>query len=158
MTPGRLTALLLGMVAILVVVFVVFVDTVPPRSATDVTMHVMKRRMLRYARINGSLPMSLDRLPRIEGYMNEVTDGWARPVLWRAESDEVALTSYGRDGVPGGTGDDADMVGVFRTRAVDGRWADELCDWQVDPFATGKEPKAEPSAGPGPATHQGWKQ
>jgi hypothetical protein len=54
------------------------------------------------------------------------------------EGDEVTLTSYGRDGRPGGTGEDADIVGVFRAKTADGRWADELGEWRVDPFATPK--------------------
>src|SRR5262249_23074649 len=94
----RSTALLLAAVAILAVVFVLFVDTFPPRPATHVNMHMMKRRMLRYAAINGSLPTSLDQLPRIEGYSNEVTDGLGLPIRWLADSDAVTLTSYGRDG------------------------------------------------------------
>jgi Type II secretion system (T2SS), protein G len=74
----------------------------------------------------------------MEGYSNEVTDGWGRPILWRVEGDDIILTSYGRDGVPGGAGEDADMIGVFRTRTADGRWADELCDWRRNPFDTEK--------------------
>jgi hypothetical protein len=138
MKPGPTTRLILGMLAVLVVVFALFVDTVPPRSVTHTNMHMMKRRILRHAVANGLLPKSLDQLPRIEGYVNEVTDGWGRTILWRVEGDEVILTSYGRDGVPGGTGQDADMVGVFRVKTADGRWADELCEWRVDPFAPAK--------------------
>jgi hypothetical protein len=138
MKPGPTTCLTLGMLAVLVIVFALFVDTVPPRSVTATNMHMMKRRTLRYAAANGSLPTSLDQLPRIEGYVNEVADGWGRPIRWRVEGDEVTLTSYGRDGVPGGTGEDADMVGVFRAKTADGRWADELCEWRADPFAPAK--------------------
>jgi hypothetical protein len=97
-------------------------------------MHVMKRRILRYAAVHDALPTSLDQLPRIEGFANEVTDGWGRPILWRVEGDEVTLVSYGRDGVPGGTGEDTDMVGVFRAKTADGRWADEFCEWRDDPL------------------------
>src|SRR5262245_33590716 len=114
----RSTGLLLGALALLVAVIVFFVDTIPPRSVTCTNMHMMKRRILRYAAAHGSLPTSLEQLPRIEGYVNEVTDGWGRRILWRVDGDEVTLTSYGRDGVPGGTGEDADMVGVFKTRTT----------------------------------------
>jgi Type II secretion system (T2SS), protein G len=135
MRLGTTTYLILGLLAVLVVVFVVLVDTVPARSMTHVNMHMMKRRILRYAAANGSLPPSSDQLPRVEGYANEVVDGWGRPILWQVESDEVTLTSYGRDGVPGGTGEHADMVGVFRTKTSEGRWANELCEWRHDPYA-----------------------
>jgi hypothetical protein len=110
--------------------------------------------MLRYAAINGSLPTSLDQLPPIAGHINEVTDGWGRPILWRVDGDKAVLTRSGRDGVPGGTRDDADMVGVFRAKTADGRWADELCEWQVDPLDPAKEPEAEPSAGLAPARRE----
>jgi hypothetical protein len=101
-------------------------------------MHMMKRRILRYAASNGTLPNVLDQLPRIEGFANEVTDGWGRPIQWRVEGDKVILTSYGLDGVPGGTGEDADIVGVFRVKAADGTWAEELSNWQIDPYFSPK--------------------
>jgi hypothetical protein len=95
---------------------------------------MMKRRALRYAAAHDALPSSLIDLPPIEGYSNDVTDGWRRPILWRVEGDEATLTSYGRDGVAGGTGEDADMIGIFQAKSADGRWAAELSDWRVDPF------------------------
>lgn len=111
-----------------------FVDWIPPQALTHTHMHTMKRRILRYASAHEALPISLDQLPRIEGKSNDVTDGWGRPILWRSKGDEVTLVSYGRDGVLGGTGEDEDMMGVFSTKASDGRWSDELCEWLVDPY------------------------
>lgn len=138
MRLGTTTCRTLALLAVLVGIFVLFVDTIPPQSMTYVNMHMMKRRILRYAATNDSLPVSLGQLPSIEGSVNEVTDGWGRPILWQVEGDEVILTSHGRDGVPDGTGQDADMVGVFRTKTAEGRWADELCKWRNDPYATAK--------------------
>lgn len=138
MKPRLTAGPLVGLTAALVAALVLLADTVPPRSMTHGNMHMMKRRMLRYAAAHDSLPTSTDQLPHIEGHVNAVTDGWGRPILWRVVGDEVTLTSYGRDGVPGGAGEDADMVGVFRARAADGRWAGELCEWRVDPLAAGR--------------------
>lgn len=132
---GRSTRLLLWIVAIWVVLAVLFVDTAPPRSMTYGAMHVMKRRILRYAAANGMLPTSLDQLLPIEGYGNEVMDAWGRPILWQVEGGQVILTSYGRDGVPGGSGENADMIGVFQVKTASGQWADEFCAWRVDPLA-----------------------
>lgn len=134
MKPGRWTKLLLWILAAWIVVSVLFVDTVPPRSLTFGNMHMMKRRILRYATVHDSLPTSSDQLPHFEGYSNDATDGWGRPILWRVDGDKVTLTSYGRDGAPGGSGEDPDMVGVFRTKTANGRWAEELCEWEVDPL------------------------
>lgn len=97
-------------------------------------MQTMKRRILRYVSARQALPTSLDQLPRIEGLSNDVTDGWGRPIFWRTEGDEVSLISYGRDGAPGGVGEDEDMIGRFSTKRSDGSWADEFCEWLVDPY------------------------
>src|SRR4051794_39780777 len=108
---GYSTALLVGTIAIAIGGVCLLVDVVPPRSLTFGHMHMMKRRFLRYAAGNDSLPKGLKELPHIQGYANEVTDGWGQPILWKIDGDEVTLTSFGRDGKPGGTGEDADIVG-----------------------------------------------
>lgn len=114
--------------------FWLIVPTIPPRSLTCNSMWTMKRRMLRYAHAHGALPTSIDQLPYMNGYNNEVTDAWGRPILWQTEGDVVALTSCGRDGKPGGDGNNADMIGVFRAKTNDGAWAEEICEWNADPF------------------------
>ncbi len=119
---------------LVIAVAFLFVDWIPPQALTHTHMHTTKRRILRYASAHEALPTSLDQLPRIEGYTNEDTDGWGRPILWRSEGDEVTLISYGRDGAPGGVGEDVDMIGVFGTKTSDGRWTDEFCEWLVDPY------------------------
>lgn len=134
MKSGRSTILPIGILAVLVAIFVLFVDTVPPRSMTHTNMHMTKRRILRYATAHDSLPTALDQLPRIEGYVNDVTDGWGRPILWRIEGNQITLISFGRDGMPGGIGEDADMAGVFQAKTTAGRWEDEFCKWLEDPF------------------------
>jgi hypothetical protein len=114
-----------------------FVDTVPPQALTHARMHMMKRRILRFATAYGVLPNTIDELPRIEGFDNGVKDGWGRPILWRIEAEKVILTSYGRDGVPGGVGEDTDLVATFLPKTTTGAWADELCDWEIDPYGRG---------------------
>jgi hypothetical protein len=128
------TVTLLGILVAIGVVGILLVDVVPPRALTHAHMHVMKRRILRYASAHNALPTSLDQLPRIEGFANGVTDGWGRPIAWQVEGDAVTLISYGRDGAPGGSAEDEDMIAIFDTKTPDGRWADEFCEWRVDPF------------------------
>jgi hypothetical protein len=115
-------------------VALLFVDTVPPNALTHARMHVMKRRILRFASVHGVLPKTADQLPRMNGYDNGVVDGWGRPILWHIDGEKVTMTSYGRDGIPGGTGEDVDMIGVFSVKTETGVWADELCEWEVDPY------------------------
>lgn len=109
------------------------VSHVSPRDYAATVMWVMKRRIIQYATLNDSLPTTPGQLPQMAGYDNSTTDRWGRPIIWRVDGDTVTLTSYGRDGKPGGTGEDEDILGVFRARTEDGRWADELGDWQRDP-------------------------
>ena len=134
MRLSPLTGTALGTAVVAVVCFVFFAEVIPPRSSSYGAMHMMKRHILRYAAAHGTLPESLDQLPTIDEYDNRVTDGWGQPILWRVEGEQVTLSSFGRDGRPGGAGDDADMVGVFRVKTSDGHWSEELCPWQIDPF------------------------
>ena len=131
--------LLVCSIAVLsIAAMLLLVDTVPPRSLTHAHMHMMKRRILRYAGTHDALPTSIEQLPRIDGFANEVTDGWGRAILWQIKDGEFTLISYGRDGMAGGDGEDADMIAVFRVKTEDGVWADEFCEWQIDPFGRGK--------------------
>ncbi len=135
MRVARVPVSLLRLMVIVAAGGLLFVDQVPPRSLTDANMHVMKRRILRFASAHNALPTSFDQLPHIEGFSNEVTDGWGRPIMWRVEGDVVSLVSYGRDGAPGGVAEDEDLVATFNTKTFDGRWADEICNWLVNPMA-----------------------
>ena len=111
-----------------------FITVIPPASLTCSSMHMIKRRILRYAGMHKQLPNSLDELPAISGYSDRLTDAWADRISYRVSGDgSIALTSYGKDGQPGGTGADADMAGTFMSQTPDGRWQDELCSWVVDP-------------------------
>jgi hypothetical protein len=78
-----------------------------------------------YARKYGAIPPSVDALPIREGYANSTTDGWGRRPEYRVAPDgTITLTSHGRDGRPGGTGDDADISVSYRTKRPDGSlWA-----------------------------------
>jgi hypothetical protein len=126
-------------VAIVVLVIAIIVaigigEITPPRSVTDGRMHMMKRRIIRFAIAHGFLSTSVDQLPRIEGFDNGAVDGWGRPITLRVEGATVTLTSYGSDGIPGGAGDDRDMIGIFLAKTATGQWADEFCEWELDPY------------------------
>ena len=112
-----------------------FVTVVPRRATTYGTMHVTKRRILRYAHMHDRLPKALDELPIIEKFGNDLEDGWGRRILYQfVQNNTVTLISYGKDGVPGGEGNDEDQVAVFIAKDADGRWQEELCDWIIDPY------------------------
>ncbi len=110
-------------------------NRVPPQALTHARMHGMKRRILHFAVARGELPKTVAELPRFKGFDNSVVDAWGWPIRMSIEGDKVTLSSYGRDGIQGGSGEDADMVAVFLARDEAGVWADELCKWEIDPYS-----------------------
>ena len=128
--------ILFGAVAAVIVSAAVFVvdSNIPPRALTASRMQVLKRRVLQYARAHGELPRSLVDLPAIEGYDGGIRDGWRRTILFEVSSNVVTFRSLGRDGAPGGSGDDTDIVRSFPARDAQGRWSDEVITWSEDTF------------------------
>jgi hypothetical protein len=111
------------------------VHRIPQRSLTTTRMHVVKRRVLQYAQSHNQLPANLSVLPEMSGYDNSVQDSWNRNFIYEVDSTgNVTLKSYGKDGVVGGDGENADMIGVFASRDASGKWNDELVPWTVAPF------------------------
>ncbi len=129
MTDKRLMIIAGVLVALIAVIFIFLVETIPPRSLTSGAMHMTKRRILRYAHTHDSLPSSLDQLPTIDGYSNRTVDGWGREIQMNVEAHQITFLSLGKDGIEGGTGDNADMVGIFAVKDADGEWNDELVKW-----------------------------
>jgi len=96
-------------------------DPITPVEMTRTAMTETFARIDLYARSNNSVPLSIDVLPKREHYMNRTTDGWGRPLQYSASPDgTVSLGSLGRDGVPGGQGEDADISEAYYTRRPDG--------------------------------------
>jgi hypothetical protein len=88
-----------------------------------------------YAKLHGSLPSSLEGLPEYDGPFNErePIDGWNRPLQYRVDGDGViTLTSFGKDGKPGGWGFNADYSMSYYSRRKDGSlWAGQEA-WVVN--------------------------
>lgn len=98
---------------------------IPPESATAGTMRVMKQRILRYAATHDRLPSSTKDLPEIPGKVDSVKDAWGRDIEMTFTDRQATLTSLGRDGKPGGTGENADVSFGFPLKDKNGKWADE---------------------------------
>jgi Type II secretion system (T2SS), protein G len=109
------------------------VTKIPPRSSTHGTIWVMKQRILRYAKLHNALPKSPKDLPEIPEKINRVQDAWGREIRMSFADGKATLTSLGRDGNAGGTGEDADMVGIFPLKDANGAWAAEDVDWIQEP-------------------------
>lgn len=63
-----------------------------------------------YLEIEIGLPFELVSATQDAGVTTPMTDGWGRPLrYWTTATNGFEIVSLGRDGVPGGSGLDADM-------------------------------------------------
>jgi len=98
------------------------VDVVPPLAITRTAITEAFARIHLYAQLSNKIPESLDILPKREGYANCTTDGWKRNLQYSVDSDGIiSLKSFGKDGLPGGSVDDADVEVRYHTRDTEGR-------------------------------------
>jgi hypothetical protein len=125
----------LGLVLLLLCGFGLYVENcaIPAGDLTVTRMHAMKRRVIRFAKAHGHLPATVDELPEIQGFDDSVYDGWWRKITMTVDGSRVTFTSLGRDNRPGGTGENADVIGTFDARREDGSWQDEFVEWVRDP-------------------------
>jgi hypothetical protein len=105
-----------------------FHGTVPPANVTRQRMAFDRVRILEYVHIHGQLPRDLAALPRLplrpeaDHYLE---DAWHRRLIYEVEpSGTVTLKSLGKDGVPAGSGDDADIIFKFPSHNADGSWVE----------------------------------
>ncbi|MGI6494699.1 MAG: type II secretion system protein GspG [Kiritimatiellia bacterium] len=101
---------------VLVVAFLLFSATtiIPPKDLTRTRFRALEVR-IRHSLAQGQDVNSLDikTLPEAPGKDNATTDGWGHPIVMRVDGSIITLTSYGKDGKPGGTDQDADIEHRF---------------------------------------------
>jgi hypothetical protein len=122
----------LGMIAVVLVfglaMFLpaLFPGRVPPDKLTRQRMAFDRVRILEYGREHGRLPPDLAALPPLPykpGTDHHLEDAWHRNLLYETDtSGTVTLTSLGKEGVRGGSGDNADIVYKFPSHNADGSW------------------------------------
>lgn len=101
----------------------------------------LRERILLREQTSGRVPLNLEDCPPIEGKIDETRDAWGRPIVYSADAQGiVTLVSYGADGVPGGVGQDADIIGVFATDGDDAA----LQEWIEDPYGAFMQPGGTP--------------
>lgn len=108
--------LMLFIAALAAIGGIVFVRSLflTPKDRTRTTLHILKRRIFIYADQSGKVPPSLKVLPEIQGSENATTDGWQHEIRYEVDAaSQIRLTSLGKDELPGGENDDADMVCAF---------------------------------------------
>ena len=94
----------------------------------------------------------LEDLPDWPGFHNDLRDGWGRQIEYKLLNAEIVeLTSFGKDGLPGGDGDNEDIIRQFQLHDEKGNWNDPLCglvkcplvEWPVKPVGVRNGPDIE---------------
>lgn len=95
--------------------------TITPVEETQGAIIETFVRISIYAKTNKAIGVSLDVLPKRDGYANQTIDGWKRPLHYRMTEDGIiTLTSFGADGKLGGNGKNADISKSYRSKRPDG--------------------------------------
>ena len=93
---------------------------IPTGAITPTAMVETSVRIGLYFKNNRCLPPSLADLPVRDGYANRTTDAWNRSLHYTIDAnDKFTLSSWGRDGQSGGSGEDADISQAYQV--VDGQ-------------------------------------
>jgi hypothetical protein len=135
--PGRrigiATYIVVGAAVALMALAMFFADVAPKSSITLRAMMETSDRIGIYFHLHQHLPPNLNGLPTREDRDNRTTDAWGRPLRYVVETDRsFTLSSLGKDGLPGGVGDDADRA--VRYIVVNGDVYEE--GWQPTTAAT----------------------
>jgi len=81
---------------------------------TRTTIMLTEERIRQYVARHHRLPPTLTDLPELaEDRDSSTLDGWGRPIGYAIEGEVVTLVSLGRDGLPGGDGEDCDVQTTF---------------------------------------------
>jgi hypothetical protein len=90
-----------------------------PEGRTRLFIQQLFVRINFYTETNKEVPPSLAALP--PAGMNMTNDAWGRPIQYRINTNStITLLSFGRDGKPGGQGEDADIAQTYRLKHRDG--------------------------------------
>ena len=85
-----------------------------PRGATAWGLARASSDVQAYLAAAGSLPSSPEGVDALVSHPADLVDGGGRPVVYLRVAGGFWLVSWGADGVPGGTGDAADLVQISR--------------------------------------------
>lgn len=90
------------------------VDTIPAKNLTETRLTITYHRIQSFWNQHGRVPNRSDELPLLEGRDCSTKDGWGRELKWHSDGNtRVEVWSLGRDGIPGGAGEDSDIATMF---------------------------------------------
>ncbi|HLP42181.1 MAG TPA: type II secretion system protein GspG [Fibrobacteria bacterium] len=110
------------------------VSRIPANSLTATRMFILENRIQEFYVSTGKVPVALNDLPQKVGIDNKTVDGWGRQFLFSSDSlGQLTLLSLGRDGITGGTEQDADIIGVFTITSKKSTNAVRNSNWVIEP-------------------------
>lgn len=116
---------ILSLVILSMVLAHINVDRITPTQASRLRMAFLRLRILEYARTQGQLPADLSALSLKPDEKRYLSDSWNRKIIYEVEaSGTVTLKSFGKDGLSGGSGRNADIVVSFPSRRPNGIWSE----------------------------------
>jgi general secretion pathway protein G len=87
----------------------------PPQQLEPYRLHNLLNAAKMYRKDTGRFPSTTEGLGQLAPkYISSVSDdGWGRPYQYESDGGSVRIWTWGRDGLPGGTGADADISVQF---------------------------------------------
>jgi general secretion pathway protein G len=87
----------------------------PPQQLEPYRLHTLLNAAKLYRKDTGRFPSTAEGLaPLAPKYVASVTeDGWGRPYQYESDGGSARIWTWGRDGIPGGSGADADLAAQF---------------------------------------------
>lgn len=86
-------------------------ETITPRDRTIGNLGHLEFLIVQFCYTHERLPATLTELTNslTSSPPHQLDDGWGRAIHYLRTNDTTVLRSYGKDGLPGGSGDDADI-------------------------------------------------
>ncbi len=115
-------------------------DTMTREEATDASVTVVRNAINAFVADNGRAPSNMVEIARYRPVDKAWNDAWGRPLLYQVNtSGGASLTSLGKDGRPGGLGQDTDLIWTFALKDRSGNWIgtnwqNGSLEWLSTPF------------------------
>ncbi|MCG7870182.1 MAG: type II secretion system protein GspG [Candidatus Thiodiazotropha taylori] len=103
------------------------VHTITPEEMTRSAIGETFVRINLYSIEHHKMPNSFSELPRRSGYLNSTVDGWGREIMMEIFDNKlITLFSLGKDGLPGGEGENSDISqSYWLTKPNGGFWVED---------------------------------
>lgn len=124
-------------------------DTMSYEEATDASATVVRNGINNFVADTGRAPSNMTEIARYRPVDKAWNDAWNRPFLYQVNTSGIAsITSLGKDGRPGGWGQDADLVWTFALKDHSGNWIgtnwqNGSHEWLSDPLRSARHTQSK---------------